>query len=131
MPKRRKTPKANKNKEPEARKADSTNSTKTSIGEIRITDSFNKDLGKCSLEDTKKIAKSLEKNSLADLFQRKKLSHLITFKERKIWYFQGGEDIRITCWFDDNNNLYLLSIESHDSLKRAHKKVIHVIRQVE
>ena len=93
------------------------------------TDPFSKDLRRCSREDFQSIMQTLTE-SLESLFSRRKLKPLITYKGKKLWYFEAGDDIRIVAWRDANSNLYLLSIEDHDSLSRAHKSGVARVKSI-
>ncbi|RKX32790.1 MAG: hypothetical protein DRP46_00410 [Candidatus Zixiibacteriota bacterium] len=99
---------------------------------IRLTKLFQKDYDKCPAvvqEDIKATLKSISKEELLNPGQKLKI--LIKYKNRRIWYFRVGGDTRITAFFDKDGNFYLLSIETHSTLKRAHKRVINTLRSYE
>lgn len=99
--------------------------------QFRLSPHFKADLGNLTDDDRGEIINVLQKCKDDDLFLRKKhFKVLREFKGRKLWYFRAGSDCRLTATYDTDGNLWLLSIESHDTLKLAAKRVIDQVRKL-
>jgi len=98
---------------------------------IRISPLFREDLRRASDRDREAIKASLKEANDEEFFRPgKKFKILRKFKNRRIWYLRAGGNVRITAIYDKDGNLWLLSVESHDTLSKAPGRVFGQIKQL-
>ena len=100
--------------------------------QIRISPLFKDDLKKLSPDSREAIKSVLREGDEGDFFlPGRRFKVLRDYKGRKIWYLRAGSDCRLTAIYDTVGNLWLLSIESHDTLGRAHKRVMNQVKKLD
>ena len=99
--------------------------------QIKISPLFKRDLKSLSNRKASIIKKVLAEGAGEDVFRPgRKFKVLRTYKGRKIWYLRAGDDVRLTAHYAENGDLWLLSIESHDTLGNAPERVIEQVRKI-
>lgn len=108
------------------------NQNTSNAPKIILTKLFVKEFDDASNEIKKIVNSSLIKLKEGGLFAPgRKFKPLRIYKGKKIWYFRANRSLRITAAYDKAGNIYLLSIENHDTLDYSHKKIFRTMSDYE